>query len=137
MSSRIDRIATTHVGSLPRSQAVTDVLFGREGDAPRDTTRDDAVIAAAVNEVVRRQVVRHRFRQRWRDEQDQLCHLHRRALSGFAGDSPRQPGQDLVEFPGLLRKLAERGSTASYRRPRCVGPVAVKDPGRCGPTSPT
>jgi 5-methyltetrahydropteroyltriglutamate--homocysteine methyltransferase len=52
-----------------------------------------------------------------------------RRFSGFDGDSPRQPGQDLVEFPGLLRKLAERGSTASYRRPRCVGPVAVKDLG--------
>jgi len=50
-----------------------------------------------------------------------------RRLSGFDGDTPREPGQDLVEFPGLLRKLAERGSTAKYRRPRCVGPVAVKD----------
>jgi 5-methyltetrahydropteroyltriglutamate--homocysteine methyltransferase len=47
-------------------------------------------------------------------------------FSGFDGDSPRQPGQDLVEFPNLLRKLAERGATAKYRRPRCVGPVAVK-----------
>ena len=44
-----------------------------------------------------------------------------RRFSGFAGDTPREPGQDLVEFPGLLRKLAERGATAKYRRPRCVG----------------
>ena len=36
MSSRIDRILTTHVGSLPRSQAVTDVVFARETDAKRD-----------------------------------------------------------------------------------------------------
>ena len=48
-------------------------------------------------------------------------------FSGFAGDTPREPGQDLVEFPGLLRKLAERGSTAKYRRPRCVRAIAVKD----------
>jgi 5-methyltetrahydropteroyltriglutamate--homocysteine methyltransferase len=48
-------------------------------------------------------------------------------LSGFDGDTPREPGQDLVEYPGLLRKLAERGATAKYRRPRCVGPIAVKD----------
>jgi 5-methyltetrahydropteroyltriglutamate--homocysteine methyltransferase len=48
-------------------------------------------------------------------------------FSGFDGDSPRQPGQDLVEFPNLLRKLAERGATAKYRRPRCVGAVAVKN----------
>ncbi|MGH8300521.1 MAG: cobalamin-independent methionine synthase II family protein, partial [Steroidobacteraceae bacterium] len=48
-------------------------------------------------------------------------------LSGFDGDTPREPGQDLVEFPGLLKKLAERGATAKYRRPRCVGPIRVKD----------
>ena len=29
MRTSTDRILTTHVGSLPRSQAVTDVLFGR------------------------------------------------------------------------------------------------------------
>jgi 5-methyltetrahydropteroyltriglutamate--homocysteine methyltransferase len=28
----------------------------------------------------------------------------------------------------LLKKLAERGATARYRRPRCVGEIAVKDP---------
>ena len=31
-----DRILTTHVGSLPRSQAVTDVLFARERGDVRD-----------------------------------------------------------------------------------------------------
>ena len=30
MKTSTDRILTTHVGSLPRSQEVTDVLFGRE-----------------------------------------------------------------------------------------------------------
>jgi 5-methyltetrahydropteroyltriglutamate--homocysteine methyltransferase len=48
-------------------------------------------------------------------------------FSGFDGDTPREPGQDLVEFPGLLKKLAERGATAKYRRPRCVGDIKVKD----------
>jgi 5-methyltetrahydropteroyltriglutamate--homocysteine methyltransferase len=50
-------------------------------------------------------------------------------ITGFDGDTPREPGQDLVEFPGLLKKLADTGATAKYRRPRCVGPVAVKDMG--------
>ena len=42
-------------------------------------------------------------------------------LTGFDGDTPREPGQDLLEFPRLLKKLAESGATAKYRRPRCVG----------------
>ncbi len=60
-------------------------------------------------------------------------------FSGFDGDTPREPGQDLVEFPALLRKLADRGSTAKYRRPRCVGPRwRVKNlAAACRPTSRT
>jgi 5-methyltetrahydropteroyltriglutamate--homocysteine methyltransferase len=50
-------------------------------------------------------------------------------LSGFDGDTPREPGQDLVEHPRLLEKLAKLGSTAKYRRPRCVAEIRVKDLG--------
>jgi 5-methyltetrahydropteroyltriglutamate--homocysteine methyltransferase len=42
-------------------------------------------------------------------------------FTGFAGDPPREAGQDLVHFPNLLRKPADRGATAKYRRQRCVG----------------
>ena len=46
MRTSTDRILTTHVGSLPRSQAVTDVLFARE--------RNDVADAAAAARVDRR-----------------------------------------------------------------------------------
>src|SRR6266853_58283 len=129
MMGSIDRILTTHVGSLPRSQAVTEVLFAREREESRDSARDDAVISAAVAEVVRRQVELgiDLVSDGEMSKISYATYIARR-LSGFDGDTPREPGQDLVEFPGLLRKLAERGSTAKYRRPRCVGPVSVKDP---------
>ncbi len=65
MKASSQRILTTHVGSLPRSQAVTDVLFAREGDEVRDLAKDEAVIAQAVTEVVKRQGQGwHRHRQR-------------------------------------------------------------------------
>ena len=48
-------------------------------------------------------------------------------LTGFDGESPRQPPADLADYPGYLKKLAESGGTPTYRRPRCVGPIAVKD----------
>jgi len=128
MSSRVDRIRTTHVGSLPRSQAVTDVVFARETDEQRDVVRDDAVITAAVAEVVAHQKqVGIDFVSDGEMSKISYATYIADRFSGFDGDSPRQPGQDLVEFPALLRKLAERGSTAKYRRPRCVGPVAVKN----------
>jgi 5-methyltetrahydropteroyltriglutamate--homocysteine methyltransferase len=47
-------------------------------------------------------------------------------LTGFAGDTPREPGQDLVEFPRILNKLAALGSTAQYTRPRCVGEIRTR-----------
>jgi 5-methyltetrahydropteroyltriglutamate--homocysteine methyltransferase len=123
-----ERILTTHVGSLPRSQAVTDVLFGRENGTLTDAAGGNATIAAAVHEVVRRQVsvgvdvVSD-------GEMSKISYATYIAdrFTGFAGDTPREPGQDLVEFPGLLKKLAERGATAKYRRPKCVGEIQVKN----------
>ena len=128
MSSSAGRILTTHVGSLPRSQAVTDVLFAREREETRDVARDDAVITEAVAEVVRRQVeVGIDMVSDGEMSKISYATYIARRLAGFAGDTAREPGQDLVEFPGLLRKLAERGATAKYRRPRCVAAVTVKD----------
>src|SRR6516165_228397 len=128
MSTSAGRILTTHVGSLPRSQAVTDVLFARERDEARDGDRDDAIITEAVAEVVRRQVeVGIDIVSDGEMSKISYATYIARRLTGFAGDTPREPGQDLVEFPGLLRKLAERGATAKYRRPRCVAAVTVSD----------
>jgi 5-methyltetrahydropteroyltriglutamate--homocysteine methyltransferase len=56
MRTSADRILTTHVGSLPRSQAVTDVLFGRERGELSGEKDGREVIRDAVAEVVRRQV---------------------------------------------------------------------------------
>jgi 5-methyltetrahydropteroyltriglutamate--homocysteine methyltransferase len=123
-----DRILTTHVGSLPRSQAVTDVLFARERNEVRDAPAAAEVIANAVAEVVQRQVAVG-IDVVSDGEMSKISYATYIAerFSGFDGDTPREPGQDLVEFPGLLKKLADRGSTAKYRRPRCVGAIQVKN----------
>jgi 5-methyltetrahydropteroyltriglutamate--homocysteine methyltransferase len=127
MHHSIDRILTTHVGSLPRSQRVTDVLFARERGDAMDPTAAAKVITDAVAEVVRRQVMLgiDAVSDGEMSKISYATYIAKR-FSGFGGDTPREPGQDLVEFPGLLIKLAERGSTAKYRRPRCIGPVAVE-----------
>ena len=49
-------------------------------------------------------------------------------LTGFAGDTPREPGQDLVDFPRILKRLAETGATAKYTRPRCVAEIRCQRP---------
>ena len=128
MKHSTDRILTTHVGSLPRSQAVTDVLFGRERGDIKDAPAAAAVICDAVAAVVRRQVAAG-IDVVSDGEMSKISYATYIAerLAGFGGDTPREPGQDLVEFPGLLKKLADRGSTAKYRRPRCIAEIRVKN----------
>jgi len=129
MQHSTDRILTTHVGSLPRSQAVTDVLFAREREDVSDPEIGAPVITGAVADVVRRQVgVGIDVVSDGEMSKISYATYISKRFSGFAGDTPREPGQDLVEFPGLLTKLAERGATAKYRRPRCIGAVERTNP---------
>jgi 5-methyltetrahydropteroyltriglutamate--homocysteine methyltransferase len=124
-----DRILTTHVGSLPRSQAVTDVLFAREGNGTMPANPDQ-VIRDAVIDVVTKQV-KAGIDIVSDGEMGKISYATyiKDRLSGFDGDTPREPGQDLVEHPRLLEKLAKLGSTAKYRRPKCVAEIKVKDLG--------
>jgi 5-methyltetrahydropteroyltriglutamate--homocysteine methyltransferase len=128
MKTSTDRILTTHVGSLPRSQAVVDVLFGRERGELEGENDGRDVLRSAVADVVKKQV------ETGIDvvsdgEMSKISYATYIAerLSGFDGDTPREPGQDLLDFPRLLKKLADTGATAKYRRPRCVGPIASKN----------
>ena len=49
-------IKSTHVGSLPRTQATVDMIFARENGMPYDADAFAAQMTAACDEVVRRQV---------------------------------------------------------------------------------
>ncbi len=127
MHSSSDRILTTHVGSLPRSKAVTDGVFARENEQAYDEQAFTQTIANAVDEVVRRQV------EAGVDivsdgEMSKISYATyiKDRITGFEGDSERNPPSDLEEFPGFLQRQASSGGTPSYRRPCCVGEIALK-----------
>jgi len=48
------RILTTHVGSLPRNAAVTDLIFAAERGEAIDAALFDSVVSDAVTEAVQR-----------------------------------------------------------------------------------
>ena len=130
MKTSQERILTTHVGSLPRSEAVAQGVFARDRGELEDAQALQAVIAAAVKEVVRRQV------EAGVDvvsdgEMSKISYATyiKDRLTGFAGDSPRTPPKDLEDFPRFLERQAQTKGTPSYKRPRCVGPIEVKDRG--------
>jgi 5-methyltetrahydropteroyltriglutamate--homocysteine methyltransferase len=128
MISSNDRILTTHVGSLPRSQAVTDTVFAQEkGETVADAA---AIIRAAVDDVVAKQVATgvDIVSDGEMSKISYATYIKDR-ITGFDGDSDRSPPSDLEEFPGFLKRQASSGGTPEYRRPCCVGDIKVKDMG--------
>jgi 5-methyltetrahydropteroyltriglutamate--homocysteine methyltransferase len=119
-----NRILTTHVGSLPRSKAVTDVVFALENQQDINKTKAEKTIRKAVRKVVIRQsdvgvdIVSD-------GEMSKISYATyiKDRITGFDGDSPRQPPKDLEEFPGFLKRLASSGGTPTYKKPCCVGEI--------------
>ena len=128
MKTSTERILTTHVGSLPRSVSVTDTVFALEQGQAVENAGE--IIRAAVDDVVARQlsagvdIVSD-------GEMSKISYATyiKDRITGFDGDSDRQPPSDLEEFPGFLERQAKSGGTPSYRRPCCVGNIEVKDMG--------
>ena len=122
------RIQATHVGSLPRSQAVVDFLFAKERGEAIDASAFDACMADAVSETVRKQVEAgiDIVSDGETSKISYATYVSER-YTGFVGDSPRQAPADLKMFPGYLDRIARSGGTPKYARPECVGEVRAKD----------
>lgn len=132
MRQSTDRILTTHVGSLPRSEAVTKGVFAIEAEEPIDLAEHGRTVTAAVAEVVERQVACG-VDVVSDGEMSKLSYATyiKDRITGFEGDSPRRAPADLEEYPSFLERQARFGGTPTYKRPQCVGPIEVKDLGPC------
>jgi 5-methyltetrahydropteroyltriglutamate--homocysteine methyltransferase len=122
-------IKTTHVGSLPRSKIISDMLFEEE--------RGEDITVENPEEILQREVVK--VLQNQKDagidipsdgEMSKISYATYigKRVSGFAGDSKRIPPADLEDFPGYLKKIAESGGTPSYKRPRCIDKLGEYQP---------
>ncbi len=126
----MSKIATTHVGSLPRSQEVVDFIFARERGETYDREAFDACMTAAVDETVRKQVAAGvDIVSDGETSKISYATYVKDRYTGFGGDSPRNAPADLKLFPGFLKRLADEGGTPQYARPMCVGEVRSKGQG--------
>ncbi|MDA8002083.1 MAG: cobalamin-independent methionine synthase II family protein [Alphaproteobacteria bacterium] len=121
-------IATTHVGSLPRSQKLTELIFAREHNQLHDPQTLNNTIREHVSAIVKKQ--KDAGIQIVSDgESSKISYVTyvKDRYDGFSGDSPRNAPADLKMFPGFLERLAKSGGTPSYSRPRCTAPLAARN----------
>ena len=104
-------LLATHVGSLPRSQAVVDYLFARERGEVFDQKAFDACMAEAVMDLVGRQkaagidIVSD-------GETSKISYATyvKDRYTGFDGDSPRNAPADLKLYPTFLDNTPARNA---------------------------
>ena len=128
------RILTTHVGSLPRPQDVVDVVFAEDkgeevdpaGVRARDRRRGQGPRAAPGR-------CGRGHRQRRRDEQDRLRHLHPPSPERLRGRrrAARDPGRPR-RLPELPRPARRRGRDGEVPAPDLPRPDRLREPRAAG-----
>ena len=115
-------ILTTHVGSLPRPKIVSDLLFKREKDEEYNQQHFEDVITKSVEEVVNKQLeVGVDIISDGEMSKISYATYVKDRYNGFAGDSERNPPQDLEKFPNQEQLLLF--ITKGCRRGLCKGVV--------------
>ena len=124
----IDRIRTTHVGSLPRSEMVSDVVEAEEAGSPVSAELFDAVIAEAVDvEVDRQKRIGIDIVSDGEFSKLTYASYIQHRLTGFSGDSPLVTPADLDDFPGAAAASeTRRRRPQKFQRPMCTGPVSIR-----------
>lgn len=128
MKRSTERFLTTHAGSLPRPEALIRAMFAREEGVPVDPAALAARIRAAVAEVARRQVEAgvSVVNDGEMSKPSYATYVKDR-LTGFGGASHPLQYRDLVDFPGMARRVFGDPGRARRRTPACTGPIAVRD----------
>jgi 5-methyltetrahydropteroyltriglutamate--homocysteine methyltransferase len=122
------RFLTTHTGSLPRPEDLIRAMFAKEEGVPVDASALAARIRAAVAEVVSKQAAAGLavVNDGEMSKPSYATYVKDR-LTGFGGSSHPLQYQDLVDFPGMARRVFGDPGRARRRTPACTGAIAVRD----------
>jgi 5-methyltetrahydropteroyltriglutamate--homocysteine methyltransferase len=128
MKLSTSRILTTHVGSLPRTDPVTDLLLRKERGEAVDGREFDDGMAAAIKDVVKKQadtgidVVSD-------GETSKIGYATyiKDRLTGFGGENTAKPHLDLRDHPDLRKRMTAFTGPQTFKRLCCVGPVELRD----------
>ncbi len=125
-----DRILTTHVGSLPRNDKLSDLLLKREAGEPLDAAEMASEMDKAVRHVVDKQV--EAGIDIGNDGEQQRVGFQTyvpQRMSGFGGISKRRRGREFEEFPELVASLMRRFPHVSKQQnaPECQSELKYLD----------
>ena len=127
-----DRILTTHVGSLPRNEVITDLLIKREAGEKIDPRKMSDELDRAVAEVVQRQKEAGIDIGNDGEQQRVAFQTYMAArMTGYGGESKRRVAKDFVEHPDLVatfgRRFVHRAKISNA--PQAVAEVRYTDTG--------
>src|SRR3974377_1878528 len=119
-----DRILTTHVGSLPRNESLSELLVRREAGESYDTGLFEAEMEKAVRHVLAKQ--KEAGIDIGNDGEQQRVGFQTyvpQRMAGFGGESKRRRGREFEEFPELVSYLGRRFPHVSKQQkpPECQG----------------
>jgi 5-methyltetrahydropteroyltriglutamate--homocysteine methyltransferase len=119
---------TTHTGSLPRPEALLDLMFAREGGEAVDQATLDAAIDDATAHVIAKQAEAGvTIVGDGEMSKPSYATYIKHRLTGFDGEAGSYEFEDLEQFPGAKARVF--GDTGRARRsaPACTSPITVKD----------
>jgi len=130
MQSSRERILTTHVGSLPRNDKLSDLLLKREAGDAFDAAEMASEMDKAVRHVVDKQVAAGI--DIGNDGEQQRVGFQTyvpQRMSGFGGVSKRRRGREFEEFPELVASLMRRFPHVSKQQnaPECQSELKYLD----------
>jgi 5-methyltetrahydropteroyltriglutamate--homocysteine methyltransferase len=119
-------IATTHVGSLPRGDALTPLLLARDKGEAYDAALFDTTVQQAVSDAVTAQIAAgvSIVSDGELGKVGYSTYMIER-LSGFGGHIDRKVAADLAPLPELRQKLAATMGSQEFTRASCIGPVKL------------
>jgi 5-methyltetrahydropteroyltriglutamate--homocysteine methyltransferase len=128
MKLSTDRILTTHVGSLPRPDALADMLTAREAGQAFDAAACAVEVRRAVHDIVRRQVaVGVDIVSDGEMAKIGYSTYIKDRCSGFSGDSPRRPPADLARFPAFMERQTKTNEAPPIARPVCTSEIRIQN----------
>ena len=124
----MNKIKTTHVGSLPRSNELSDLLFKKDKKEKIDINNFDKIVRRDVKKIVEKQInLGIDFISDGEMSKISYATYVKDRIDGFSGESERKAPQDLDDFPTFKERIARSGGTPTYTRPCCTHELKIKD----------